>query len=135
MFLLDTMVVSDPTKTRPDPEVGAWLRASPPSQQFVSVLSMGEVQFGIRRLPPGARRERLNIWFRNDLTAFFGERTLPIDAIVADVWSGMRAAANRTVAPIDGLIAATALAHGLTIVSRNVRNFAGLGAPVLDPWR
>ncbi len=134
MYLLDTMVVSEPTKTQPHPEVDAWIRAQLPQHVFISVLSYGEVLFGIRRLPPGPRQTRLVNWHRESLSAFFADRVLDVDLNVADVWSGMRAAMKRTIAPIDGLIAATALSHDLTLVSRNERHLGGLGARVINPW-
>lgn len=134
MYLLDTMVVSEPTKTRPNPEVEAWFRSQPPLHVFMSVLSYGEVLFGIRRLPLGKRRARLAVWHRDTLTAFFADRVLNVDQNVADVWAGMRAIVTRTIAPIDGLIAATALSHGLTLVTRNERHLTGLGVRVINPW-
>lgn len=134
MYLLDTMVVSEPTKMRPVPEVDAWLRAQLPQHVFMSVLSYGEVLFGIRRLPPGKRRARLEAWRRETLTAFFADRILNIDPTVADVWAGMRTISKRTIAPIDGLIAATALSHDLALVTRNERHFTGLGVRVINPW-
>lgn len=134
MFLLDTMVISEQIKSRPAHAVTAWARGVPPEAQFVSVLSLGEILYGIRRLPPGARKDRLVVWHREMLAPFFASRTLSVDATVADVWAGMRAQSRRTRSPVDALIAATALAYGLALVTRNERDFAGLGVRVLNPW-
>jgi hypothetical protein len=134
MYLLDTMVVSEPTKTRPNPEVDTWLRSQPPQCVFMSVLSLGEVLFGIRRLPPGQRRTQLTAWHHESLSVFFAGRVLNIDHNVADVWAGMRAHMRRSLSPIDGLIAATALSHDLVLVTRNERHLAGLGVRVMNPW-
>lgn len=134
MYLLDTMVVSEPTKARPDRRVEDWIQTKAPEDVFVSVLSLGEVLFGIRRLPYGSRRTRLAVWYRDALDPFYAERALPVDRVVADVWAGIRAQQKNTIPSIDGLIAATALSHGLTVVTRNVRHFSALNVPVLNPW-
>jgi len=128
------MVVSEQIKSRPSAQVTSWTRGVAPEAQFVSALSLGEILYGIRRLPPGARRDRLIVWHREMLTPFFASRILPVDVPVADVWAGMRAQSRRTPSAVDSLIAATALTYGLTLVTRNERDFAGLGVRVLNPW-
>lgn len=105
-----------------------------PEKVYVSVISLGEVLFGIRRLPIGSRRARLATWYKDVLTPFYAERILSVDETVADVWAGVRVSRRSTPSPTDSLIAATALAHDLTMATRNERHFTGLGVRVVNPW-
>ena len=134
MFLLDTMVVCERTKSRPRASVLAWLKNADPAQQFVSALTIGEIRYGVRRMPPNQHRSRLETWVAQELTPFFAGRVLPVDERVADRWGALRADAARALPLVDSLIAATALVHNLTIASRNERDFAGLGVRVVNPW-
>jgi predicted nucleic acid-binding protein len=133
MFILDTMVVSEDIKPRPDPRVRAWLRAIAPELQFVSVISLGEIRFGIGRLPPTASKQRLETWYAG-LIPFFRGRLLQVDLAVAHRWGQLRGAVGRSLSAADSLIAATALVHDLTVVTRNERHFDDLGVRVLNPW-
>ena len=89
----------------------------------------------IDRLPVGARRMRLTTWLEGELTAWFGARLLPIDGAVADRWGRLLAASERSLPAIDSLLAATALVHGLALVTRNLADVAIPGLDVIDPWR
>ncbi len=103
----------------------------------MSVLTLGELRKGIDRLSEGARRTRLENWLDCDLRLRFSGRWLSVDEEVAERWGLIMAnAANRGLAlpVIDGLIAATALIHGMTVVTRNVSDLQGTGAPVMNPW-
>jgi toxin FitB len=133
-FLLDTNVVSETRRRRPDPDVMRWLEASGPDVHFVSVLTVGEITKGIaqrrRRDPEGA--DRLARWL-SGLRELFAERVLAIGDAEATCWGELAGHAELPV--IDGLIAATALVHDLTLVTRNTKDFAGTGARLLDPWQ
>jgi hypothetical protein len=135
-WLLDTNVISEWTKPRPDDGVGAWLDAVDEDALFLSSLTFGEVWFGIEKLPPGRRRSSLEA-FVDSLAERFAGRVLAVDQAVASRWgiAMRRARANgREPEVVDGLIAATALVHGLTVVTRNIGHFAAFGVPVHDPW-
>jgi predicted nucleic acid-binding protein len=113
----------------------AWFEAAADAQLYLSVLSLGEIRKGIDRLPAGARRTRLTTWLEADVLAWFGARLLSIDGVVADRWGRLLAASERSLPAIDSLLAATALVHGLTLVTRNVADFEIPGLKVIDPWR
>lgn len=134
MFVLDTMVVSERTKPRPNARVRAWLDSIDPEKQFLSVLSIGEIRFGIDRMPPGKNKRRLDRWLEHDLIPFFDDRILPVDVIVAQRWGSLKHVAGRSTSAVDGLIGATALVHNLAVATRNIAHFADFGLRVVDPW-
>ncbi len=101
---------------------------------YISALTLGEIRKGVERMPAGLRRERLSVWLELDLPGWFGERVLPIDAAVADEWGRLMARADRTLPAVDALLAATALSHRLTVVTRNIADFADTGVSVINPW-
>lgn len=115
-----------------------WLRATPEPSLFLSALTLGEIQQGISRLAVSARRQQLQAWLDDELRARFIGRVLPVDAAVCLLWGDLRtraAQAGHTLPVLDSLIAATALAHGLLLVTRNVADFVGVpGLQVLNPW-
>jgi toxin FitB len=136
-FLLDTNCISELVRSKPEPRVLAWMEAADERLLHLSVLTLGEIRKGIACLPQSRRRMRLETWLALELQARFSGRILPIDAAIADRWGLLAADAKRQGRPlssIDGLLAATALQHNLTIVSRNVGDFAYTQAPVLNPW-
>jgi len=136
-FLLDTNCISELVRSKPDPRVLAWMEAADESVLYLSVLTLGEIRKGIAGLSQSKRRTQLEGWLELELQARFSGRILPIDAAVADRWGLLAAEAKRKgrlLSAIDGLLAATALHHNLTIVSRNVTEFADTPAPILNPW-
>lgn len=136
-YLLDTCVLSETVRPRPSPAVLAWLEAQDELALCLSVLTIGEIHKGVAKLPPGDRRTRLAEWLEGALIPRFGTRILPVDTAVAAAWGRISADGERSGAPIpvvDGLIAATARVHGLTVVTRNTSDFADAGVPILDPW-
>jgi toxin FitB len=136
-FLLDTNCVSELVRVKPDPRVLEWMEAAEETLLHLSVLTLGEIRKGVAALPQDRRRTRLEAWLEVDLRSRFSGRILPVDAAVADRWGLLSAQARRNGAPlpiIDGLLAATALYHNLTMVSRNVSDFAAAKVPVLNPW-
>ena len=132
-FLLDTNVVSEPRRKLPDARVRAWLRSADPAGLFLSVLTLGEIAKGIEALVSRepARAEALRDWLAG-LRDHFSDRILPVDAAVAETWGRLSSA--RPLPVVDGLIAATALTHGFTLVTRNLRDVEGTGVRVINPW-
>jgi toxin FitB len=136
-FLLDTNLLSEGAKPDPDPGVAAWMGSCSPLEMAVSALAFGEIRKGIDLFAPGERRDRLEAWLLADLPRQFAGRILPIDEAVADRWGRLAAAARRAgrhFPLIDGLLVATAEVHGMTLVTRNERDCAGRGVPILNPW-
>lgn len=137
-YLLDTNVVSEYSrKTPPHPRVKAWVDLQAESSLYLSVLTLGEIRKGTSLLPRGDRRTQLERWLELDLPARFVSRLLEVNAKIADLWGAMAGEAQLNgiaLATIDGLIAATAKHHSLTLVTRNVRDFRIWGIPLLNPW-
>lgn len=136
-FLLDTNCISEMVRSTPEPRVLEWMKAADESLLYLSVLTLGEIRKGVAGLPQGKRRTQLETWLELDLQARFSQRILSIDALVADRWgllAGEAKRKGRALSAIDGLLAATALHHNLTIVSRNISDFAHTNAAVLNPW-
>jgi len=137
-FLLDTNVPSELTRPKPEPEVIQWLDDADDLRLFLSVVSLGEIFKGITVLPEGKRRQQLQQWVVETLRPWFDGRILPVSESVAERWGVLSGECQLTGRPLnvaDGLIAATALEHGLTVVTRNVKDFSNLGVSVLDLWR
>ena len=136
-FLLDTNCVSELVRPKPQPQVLEWFEVSDEGLLYLSVLTLGEIRKGLTDLPQGKRRTRLETWLEVELRARFSGRLLPIDEQVADRWGHLAAQAKRNGRPlavIDGLLAATAMHHNLTLVTRNIGDFAELQVPLLNPW-
>lgn len=133
-YLLDTNVLSELVKPKPHPNVLAWFAATPDEALHVSVITLGELRSGVERMTDGKRRERVRVWLEQTLADWLGDRALPVSLAVADRWGRLTASAKRPLPAIDSLLAATALAHGLRIVTRNVRDFVLPGVEVIDPW-
>lgn len=133
-FLLDPCVISELTRASPSPGVLDWFAATPADLLHFSVLSLGEIRKGVERLPARARHDRIAAWLETELPAWFEDRVLPIDAAVADQWGRMIGRVGQPLLVIDALIAATAWRHRLTVITRNVQDFARTGVPSVDPW-
>jgi toxin FitB len=137
-YLLDTNCISELVRVKPEPGVIAWMQAAEETLLYLSVLTLGEIRKGLAGLPQGKRRTHLETWLQIELRARFAGRILPIDFPIADRWGLLAATAKREGKPlstIDGLLAATALHHNLTVVSRNVSDFADTRVQVLNPWK
>jgi toxin FitB len=137
-FLLDTNVVSEPMKARPNAGVLSWLAQVDEDSVFLSVVTITELRYGIERVATGKRRERLEGWLRKDLTSRFGERILPVDLEVADACGRLVARSETVGRPIearDAFIAATAEVRGLTLVTRNVSDFEATVKDIVTPWK
>ena len=134
-FLLDTNIISELVKAKPEPIVTAWIENIDESLLYLSVLTLGEIRKGITSLRDGARRVSLEAWLDRDLVLRFSDRIISIDLDVADRWGRIAGNARKKPLPvIDGLLAATALHYDLTLVTRNIADIAGSGVAVFNPW-
>ena len=136
-FLLDTNVVSEWTKPRPNAGVIEWLEQVEEDEAFLSVVTFAELRHGIERLPAGSRRRRLDEWLRQDLPLRFDARIVGVDGAIADEWGRLvarREARGRPIHAMDALIAATAQVHDLTLVTRNTADFQASVKSLLNPW-
>ena len=136
-FLLDTNVISELVKAKPEPKVTNWIDSVDENLLYLSVLTLGEIRKGIALLRDAPRRVALEAWLNSDLALRFAERILSIDGAVADRWGQLAAdaAEARTSLPvIDGLLAATALHQNMTLVTRNTKDIVVTGVPVFNPW-
>jgi hypothetical protein len=131
-------VVSEWTKARPNPGVVEWLAQVDEDEVFLSVVTFAELRHGIERLPAGRRRRQLDAWLRWELAQRFEGRIALIDGAIADESGRLVArheARGRPIHAMDGLIAATAQVHALTLVTRNAADFQLSVKSVLNPWR
>lgn len=136
-FLLDTNTVSELVGIKPHQRVLDWMEAADENRLFLSVMTLGEIRQGVAALPQSKKRTRLETWLEVDLQLRFAGRILAIDGAVADRWGWIMAqpqAKGMTLPVVDGLLAATALHHNLTAVTRNVSDFAVAGLSVINPW-
>ena len=137
-FLLDTNCISELVRPKPELRVMEWMEAADEALLHLSVLTVGEIRKGLAGMPQGKRRTHLETWLEVELQARFAGRILPIDAAIADRWGVIAADAKRrgkALSVIDGLLAATALHHNLTVVSRNASAFTNTQVQVLNPWK
>jgi predicted nucleic acid-binding protein len=114
-----------------------WLKTQAVITLFLSAVTIGEIRRGLVVLPQGRRRTELETWFHNDLLSWFRNRILPVTHSIADRWGVLDGQCQLKGTPLntaDGMIAATALDHDLTVVTRNVKDFAGLGVAIFNPW-
>jgi toxin FitB len=136
-FLLDTNVVSEWVKPRPNAGVVGWLAEVDEDRTFISVITLAELRHGVERLSSGSRRTRLESWLRYELPLRFEARILSIDVALADAWGKIVArgdAKGRPVNSMDAFLAATAEIHNLTLVTRNIADFQKLTKSVVNPW-
>lgn len=135
-YLIDTCALSEFTKPQPSAAVVSWFTAVVDGTDFISVLTLGELEKGIARLRPSKRRTAFERWLA-EIRVRFAERVLPVDGPVAIEWGRMSARAELAGNPlpvVDALLAATAIVHGLSVVTRNSADIARTGARIVDPW-
>ena len=133
-YLLDTNILSELRRKAPNAGVVEWCSRRPTSTLFLSVLTLGELRKGVERLVDEPRRTRLVDWLEGEVPACFSGRVLDIDAAVADCWGRLLAKAGRPLPAVDSLLAATAIHHELSLVTRNSRDFELPGLTVINPW-
>ena len=136
-YLLDTCVLAEFTRHQPDTGVIDWLTSIDEEKLFISVITIGEIQRGIERLPDSHRKTELQLWMNNRLLTRFAERMVTIDAPTMFIWGSLVArlkAAGQTMGVMDSLILASALQNNLIIATRNVVDFLTGGVQVINPW-
>jgi toxin FitB len=137
-YLLDTNVISELTKLQPESKVVSWFQATGEELLYLSVLAIGEIRKGINLLPRSNKRVLLESWLANDLVLRFAGRIIEVNLDIAERWgliSAQAKIAGTPLAVIDGLMAATALHHNLTLVTRNTKNVQVAGINTLNPWQ
>jgi toxin FitB len=135
-ILLDTCVISEVRKSKAHPQVLSKLNAIADDSLFLSVLTVGEISKGIALLPPSKRKQSLSRWLQA-LETEFADRILPIDTDTARLWGELSAKLQGkgiSIPGVDGLLAATALNHGMVFMTCNVRQVEASGVRILDPW-
>lgn len=135
-YLIDTNVVSELVKQKPNLSVVDWVSAVPDDSLHLSVLTLGEIRKGIAKIDGVTKKEKLRMWLEHDLVNWFDQRILDIDAGVADRWGRLLAQSKKTIPAIDSLIAATALHFDLCLVTRNIMDFDFIpGLEIINPWQ
>ncbi|BAT60599.1 toxin FitB [Variibacter gotjawalensis] len=137
MILIDTNVISEPLRKAPAAPVVAWLDAQAIETLYLSAISLAELRYGVAALPAGKRKSALNRDLEARIVALFGQRILPFDTDAVDAYAAIRARAKSSglaIGTTDGYIAATAMAHGLIVATRDVKPFKAAGLSVIDPW-
>lgn len=135
--LLDTNILAELVKENGNPAVKAALDEIPAANVFLSVLTVGEIVKGIALLAPGRKKQHLTTWLAG-LENQYAERVLALDVETARIWGELTARTQQSgviIPPTDGLLAATALRHGLHVMTRNTKHFEASGALVIDPWQ
>ncbi|MBK5275846.1 MAG: type II toxin-antitoxin system VapC family toxin [Desulfuromonadales bacterium] len=136
-YLLDTCLISELVKKEPNSAVISWLDEQDEQTLFLSVLTLGELQKGISKLPAGARRVELQAWAEHDLVERFTGRIIDIDLETAQFWGKLQGESEQrgeSLPVMDSLIAATAMVHGLIVVTRNVKDIERCRARICNPW-
>ncbi|MEI9991137.1 MAG: type II toxin-antitoxin system VapC family toxin [Rhizomicrobium sp.] len=132
MYLIDTCVLSEGVRPRPDPSVVTWFRYQDPARLFVSAITLGELHYGSARLADVAEQRKFNSWIA-DIERRFAGQIVVLDDLVARQWGYLRAAYPKA-QTADAQLAATALVHGFAFVTRNVKHFRFDGLAVVNPW-
>lgn len=133
-YLIDTNALSELKKRQPHPNVASWFAARPAASLYLSVLTLGELRKGIEAMADGTRKASFRDWLEADVPGYFAGRILIVDAGIADRWGQLSALAGRPLPAIDSLLAATALEHGLSLVTRNLGDFRFPGLRIVNPW-
>jgi predicted nucleic acid-binding protein len=136
-YLLDTCVLSEFTRHQPDQQVLDWLDSVDEEKLFISVITIGEIQRGIERLPDSRRKTNLLVWMNNGLIQRFAARMIVIDTSTMFMWGSLTARMETTGQPMgvmDSLIAASAMQNNLIVATRNVTDFLPSGVQVINPW-
>ena len=136
-YLLDTCLISELAKSKPNRKVVDWVLSENETSFYVSVLTFGELHKGVEKLPESKKKEELRIWIEDTLKNRFQNRIIGIDMRVSILWGKIQCGAEQKGKPmpaIDALIAATGIAHDLTVVTRNVPDMEQSGVKLFNPW-
>ncbi len=137
-YLLDTNVISELVARRPNESVIQWLDELDPASVYLSVITIGELRKGIEKLSDSLRKEQLQTWLTDELLVRFRDRVLVLDVSAMLIWGelvGRLERSGRRLSAIDSLIAALALSHSCSLVTRNEADFADTGVKIINPWR
>ena len=136
-FLLDTCVICELVNRRPNASVINWISRQDPESLYLSFVTVGEIEKGIAKRGGDARAKALDKWLKSEILGSFADRILPVEKAVSMEWGricGEAERVGRKRPAVDALIAATALVHGMKLVTRNVDDMAGMGVPILNPF-
>lgn len=136
-YLLDTCLISELAKSKPDEKVVDWVLSEDETNFYISVLTFGELHKGVERLPESKKKKELQGWIEDELKNRFQNRIIGIDMRVSILWGTIQCLAEKKGKPmpaIDSLIAATGIVHELTVVTRNVTDMEQSGVKLLNPW-
>jgi len=122
-YLVDTNVISEMTKKRPDNNIMKWLENTATADMFISVISIGELVYGVAKLSDGTKKTELSAWLNVLKHEIFEDRIVDIDINVMEIWGEMSAKLTRSLPELDTLIAASAIAWNMTVVTGNVSDF------------
>ena len=137
MIILDTNVISELMRAKPEPVVVNWFRVRSLLDIATTTINLAEIRFGLARLPFGRRRRDLEVTFNSLAVRGFANRVFDFDASAADAYGDLaveRERAGRRLEGFDGLVAAIAKSRGMPIATRNTNDFEGLGIEVINPW-
>lgn len=134
-YLLDTNMISEAFQTKPNQRVQKWFHQIPNHLLYLSVLTIGEIRKGIEKATDSKKKQKLILWIENDIPRLFHNRILPITFEIADRWGRLQHQVKRPLPAIDSLLAATALHHDMTLVTRNIKDFCDCGGlEIINPW-
>lgn len=136
-YLLDTCVISEVIKKKPDENVLSWLQEQDEDSLYLSILTFGEIEKGIEKSGDPGRKAKLKLWVEDDLKQRFADRIIPIDMDVVTLWGciqGQAESIGKTMPTMDGLIAVSAVANHCIVVTRNVDDMAQSTAELFNPW-
>ena len=133
-YLLDTNIISETFRNKPNKNLLNWLRNIPSNNVYTSVLVLGEIRKGIESLANSSKKQRILLWLERDLSNWFDNRILTVDVNVADKWGYITAKKNKNINAIDSLIAATCLVNNMTLITRNVKDFNYEGLELINPF-
>jgi len=134
-YLLDTNIISEMQKSNCAPQVKSFVDKIPVEDMFICAISMGELSYGMEKLPPGKKKHELAIWLYTQVTEWFKGRIIELDTEVLLEWGKIRARAGRTMPVVDTLIAAAAVTHHMTLLTGNVKDFEDIeGISLINPW-
>lgn len=134
-YILDTNVLSEIRKPKGNAKVKAFVDSLQEEDIFISVISIGEIGYGIEKLPAGPKKTELLVWLNQQLPEWFGNRIISLDADILSEWGRLQARIEETLPVFDSLIAASALSRRMTIITRNKKDFERIdGIIILNPW-
>lgn len=136
-YLVDTNVMSEFTRPRPDLGVQAWFERTPEHELHLSAITIAELRRGVTRMPAGKRRSALGAWLDFEILQRFSDRIVDVDVEIANAWGELMASGEKrgiVLHPMDSFIAATAMTRSMRLVTRNTRDFGKLRIELVNPW-